>query len=126
MFCWQARRGFAGTLDGTAASTDAALQRHLGGCAGCTAELEKLRRLRSLLSDAARISAPPTQSVAFEDRILRLARARAAAVGSPSLPALPGVLPGALPVAAAFSLMVAAVVLSHLFSGGLPAGGPDT
>jgi len=78
MFCWQARRGFAEKLEGIAGLAGSPLDRHLSGCAGCSAELEGLRQLRSLLLESARTSTLSTEAAAFEERVLRLARSRAA------------------------------------------------
>ena len=143
MFCWQARRGFVEKLEGITGGAGSPLERHLSGCAGCCAELEGLRQLRTILSESARSSAiftgativtNATDATPFEERVLRLARSRAARSQGDAahgaydgrrswLVSLPGPL-AALPVAAAFSLMVGAVLLSHFLGGGVPAGSP--
>ena len=82
-----------------------AVSEHLGGCAGCSDELARLRRVEALLRPAIAMSPPPELRARTLDYVRALGRVRGAPEAVPSVPSAPDAGSAVAPVAAVAARM---------------------
>jgi len=111
VFCWNARRQFADSIDARlGALAGRRLEAHLAACVRCSGEYDALTAVAQAVGDAARPDAirPPAD---FEARLFAAIRSRHPA------PAPAFALPATFPLAASIVLMVAAALIAALAVG---------